>query len=369
VFFLDYPPVYGWLASPYFDWRLSRAELPFLATAVAATPLETLYTCDNWDTCLWSPADPAARYPAAAPVSVHLVSNRGLWQPTTHRDTVARWTALVGGQPACLHQAFAKPTPALLQQPEVRAMQARFAAERAAGRRIVGMHHRTGDAVMAREAAGDDPVALAAAADIIAANAAANAEIYPEVAAAIAAAAAAAAAAGPAAPMSPYDKARAMMRAVDSSNAAFDTLQDYAAGAHAAGSTVFFASDSVELRSAVRDAFPGVLTTNTKPMHVGNDLSDWAVGIAHEAARSGAARSETDGMREALVDWWLLANADIRVGATTSGFMRTATVHSLSGEWLVGFECLDIPRCCGEGVERGTHHRVIAECFVSQSGV
>jgi len=252
----------------------------------------------------------------------------------------------------------------------VRAAAARFAAARAAGRRVVGMHHRAGDAVMAREAAGDDPAALAAAAAIAAANAAANAEIYPELAAAMAAAVATAAPAGAAPPpQTPYEKARAMMRAVDSSNAAFDTLEDYAAGAHSAGATVFFASDSVELRAAVREAFPGVLTTNTKPMHVGNDLSDWAVGIAHEAARTTGVRSETDGMREALIDWWLLANADIRVGSITSGFMRTATVHSRTGEWRVGFECLDVPLCCGEGVAPGTHHKVIAECFVSQSGV
>lgn len=326
VFFLDYPPVYEWLASPYFDWRLDARELPFLVATVAATPVEHLYTCDNWASCLFSTAAPEKRFPPDPPVSLHLVSNRGLWQPTTDPATRARWTALVAGRPACLHQAAARPRAALLQQPEVRLVERRFAAERAKGKRIVGIHHRAGDAIMGNEAAGLR----------IGSN-------FTDAAA----------------------KVTALMVQPDGATFASENLAVHATNPR---DSVFFVTDSLELREAVRALYPAVITTDTQPMHVGNDASDVAVDIAHERAKLSR-RSESDGMRDALIDWWLLARTDIRSGWITSGFIRTATVHSYTGEWLQGVFCLDTAQCCGEGLLPGTHHEVIATCFESQSGV
>ena len=140
-------------------------------------------------------------------------------------------------------------------------------------------------------------------------------------------------------------------------------------GERAAGAVVFFATDSLELREAVRALYPAVITSDTRPMHVGNDASDVHVALAHSRAKAALQRSDTDGMRDALIDWWLLAQADVRVGAISSGFIRTATVHSLSGEWRGGAGCLDTARCCGDDVPPGMHHLAIADCFVAQSGV
>jgi hypothetical protein len=321
VFLFDYPAVYPWMTSPYFDWRVDRAALPALAAAIDAAPLETRYDCGDdagLQGCLWIYPHPDRRWPPDPPVSVHLVSNRGIWGPDSRHDHIGWFNALTGGRSACLTQALLRPRPALLALPALRTIAARFAAARAAGRRVVGIHHRAGDQVMIDEA-----------------NAAAGA--------------AAAAALPAAADAAALDALLGEMLGV--------TAYNVAAHAARAGDAVFFVSDSVRAREAVRRRHPTVITTDTRIMHVGNDAFDGNVQAAYEAQRR-ADFTVADGMRDVLVDWWLLASADIRVGSLFSGFVRSAAVASATGAYdqgegyQAGFEC-----CVGD-------HLTLSTCFI-----
>ena len=319
VFLLDYPAVYPWLASPYFDWRVDRAALPALAAAIDSTPLVTKYVCSDDDTgaqgCLWIYPHPDRHWPPDPPVSLHFVSNKGIWGPASRHDHIGWFNVLTGGRSACLTQALLRPRPALLAQPAVLGVAELFAAARAAGRRVVGVHHRAGDQVMIDEAN---------------------------------AAAAGAAAALPA----------------GADTAALDALLGetlgataYNIAAHAArgDDAVFFVSDSVRAREAVRRRYPSVITTDTHIMHVGNDASDLVVQAAHEAQALHV--SAEDGVRDVLVDWWLLASADIRVGSLTSGFVRSATIFSATGSFDQSVSCELQGDCCAGD------HRALGKCF------
>ena len=120
---------------------------------------------------------------------------------------------------------------------------------------------------------------------------------------------------------------------------------------------VFFVSDSVRAREAVRRRYPSVITTDARIMHVGNDFSDAIVQAAYEAQRR-ADFTVADGMRDVLVDWWLLASADIRVGSLISGFMRSAAVASATGAYDQGEGCQGGYECCiGD-------HLTLSPCFI-----
>ena len=59
----------------------------------------------------------------------------------------------------------------------------------------------------------------------------------------------------------------------------------------------------------------------------------------------------------ALVVWWLLASADVRVGSLFSGFVRSATVASATGGFDQGIGCALKGGCCAGD------HRDLGKCF------
>ena len=196
------------------------------------------------------------------------------------------------------------------------------AAARAAGRTVAGFHHRAGDAAIQLEA---DHQTFLAISD----------ETTPA-------------------------EARELLK---------NSLPDYsgsglAALADAPGVTTFLVTDSRGVREAARRAFPGLLTTDTRPMHIGNDASDANVqGI--RTVRHARNISYDDSMRDVLVDWWLLANVDEYRGYIVSGFARSAIVASYAGRWNViapPLECLEGDCCYGE-------HDKILQCFRLGSSV
>ena len=327
VFLLDYHAVYNWLDSPYVDWRVDRAALPALGLAIDAVPVENRYTCqDETDEtgagCLWIYPHPDRRWPPTPPVSLHHVTNRGIWGPGSRHDHIAWFNALTGGRSACLTQAVLRPRSALLALPAVRSILARFDVAREAGMRVVGIHHRAGDIVMTREA-------LRAAGD---ANAPPAAPL-PDV--------------GDVAGLDAY-----LTAAMGETGAAT------ALAAHvAAGDTVLVVTDSADVREAVRRRYPAVITTDARIMHVGNDASDVFVHAAHESQRR-VRISEDVGMRDVLVDWWLLASTDLRKGLLLSGFVRSATVASATGAFDQGTACMNEFECCAGD------HATITTCFV-----
>ena len=121
------------------------------------------------------------------------------------------------------------------------------------------------------------------------------------------------------------------------------------------GQVLFFVTDARDIRTAARIAFPGIITTDTRPLHVGNDASDLVVQAAHEALALHV--SAEDGVRDVLVDWWLLASADIRVGSLTSGFVRSATIFSATGSFDQSVSCELQGDCCAGD------HRALGKCF------
>ena len=95
------------------------------------------------------------------------------------------------------------------------------------------------------------------------------------------------------------------------------------------GQVLFFVTDARDIRTAARIAFPGIITTDTRPLHVGNDASDLVVGGIRDMIKAAAVPlRDDDVMRDTLVDWWLLANVDVQVGYISSGFARSAVVAS-----------------------------------------
>jgi len=306
VFFLHMPPVYRWMESPVLDWRVDAAALPALVQALAESPPLAAYTCEDIDLCPFSFEDPTRRWPAADPISPHLISNRGAWHPRMHASHRDWATALVGGLPACATQALLRPTATLRALPAVAAALAAFAAARAAGLVVAGFHHRAGDMAILHEAYNVSFLPLANA-------------TTPAAAAAL----------------------------------LEETMADWAGyglarEAAKPGQVLFFVTDARDVRAAARTAFPGILTTDTRPLHVGNDASDLVVGGIRDMVR--AADNHPDDvavMRDTLVDWWLLANVDVQVGYINSGFARSAVVASSSGRWKLN-EVLDCKagNCC-----------------------
>ena len=132
-----------------------------------------------------------------------------------------------------------------------------------------------------------------------------------------------------------------------------------AAQAGRADVALFFVSDSTELRAAVKVRYPDAIFTETRPVHVGNDQSDVVVGEVHRVGLAATGLSEAAALGDALVDWWLLARADLRYGPTISGYMRTAIIHSATGAFDFGELCLDEQSCC-----ISTGHADIGRCWI-----
>ena len=208
-----------------------------------------------------------ARWPASAPISPYLITNRGVWSYASAREHVDFWEELVSSVPACLYHVLLRPSPALLADVEVVRTTSAFAAERAAGRLVLGMHFRAGDAAMsgevqARGSGGGDG----------------GSELQPDVLDRLAA-------------------ALGVARAHGHDN-----------------STLFVATDTLAVRALIAAAIPRALFTSAPPRHV-----DLEAGDKREALRS------------TLVDWWLLASVDAQLGSMQSGFARTALLASATG--------------------------------------
>lgn len=145
VFFIDWQPLSRWMTSPFFDWRFEDSGVPELRYRIRnKLNLNTLYTCESWGGtnkgCLWDRPRPDLRFDRSV---VHFASNRGLWTLSSLPEHIAYFKNLTDGAPACLHKALFQPTPELLARAEP--MVQRIQAIRAAGRRVVGFHYRSGD--------------------------------------------------------------------------------------------------------------------------------------------------------------------------------------------------------------------------------
>lgn len=144
LFFLNYPALAPWMHSPFFDWSIN-GTLPLLQRAVRLTELQILYA-GNGALTVWDHPAPAERWPASSPV-VHVIGNRGIWSAASRQENIDFFDHLTRGVPACLQQALFRPTPALQQF--VQPYTSRFAAVRARGHLVVGVHFRSGDASLA----------------------------------------------------------------------------------------------------------------------------------------------------------------------------------------------------------------------------
>jgi hypothetical protein len=289
VFFLHWPDAYGLLESPWLDWRVNADELPLLAGELQRTFLDVRYGPDGRHG-VWDSAAPAEKWSAAAPISPYLVTNRGVWSYTSHGEHIDFFSALVEGVPACLHQTLLRPAPAVLTDANMAPVLAEFAAARAAGRRVLGLHFRGGDATM--EMAPPPPLPGAAA------------QAEP--------------AALPAPLPLPDEIAANLNRALSF------------ADAHANGTVLFFVADSARARAIVRARYPTAIVSATVPRH-----TSAYVGVSDAASA----------LRSTLVDWWLLAQTDARLGDAASGFARAAVLASATGVHFADGGCLP---CCGE---------------------
>jgi len=218
LFFLNYPALVPWMHSPFFDWSIN-GTLPLLQRAVRLTEPQILYA-GNGVLTIWDHPAPAERWPASSPV-VHVIGNRGIWSGASRQEHIEFFDHLTRGVPACLQQALFRPTPAL--EKFVQPYTSQFAAVRARGHLVVGVHFRSGDASLS---AGGRP------------------QLW------------------------------------------FDTMteqfqQVLVACTQAPNRTVFFATDSPTLKRDVQRLFgAAVITTDIKPRHVRGETGEYTVSEA-----------------------------------------------------------------------------------------
>jgi hypothetical protein len=109
---------------------------------------------------------------------------------------------------------------------------------------------------------------------------------------------------------------------------------------------VFFLADSALLRSAVAARYgSSSITTESLPVHVGNDVTDVFIeGLQHWLRERALTRDDI--VRDTLIDWWLLAQVDGFVGSIISGFSRTALLAGDAGAWDFTDPPCKLGDCC-----------------------
>ena len=131
--------------------------------------------------------------------------------------------------------------------------------------------------------------------------------------------------------------------------------------AERAGQALFFLTDSRELRNAVSARYPAVITSTSQLGHVGNDASDYFVAGLQDWMRTRDV-AQADVVRDALADWWLLAQVDGLAGSIISGFSRSALLASHAGVWFWHDQPCLLDTCC-----EGTMAKA-KDCFFWGSG-
>ena len=300
VFLLDWPPAYGLLFSPWLDWRIDVAEVPLLASALAIKRLEVRWGGGDGHG-VWDTVEPDAVSPPGPPISPYMVTNRGIWSYTTVAAHRAFFNELTGGSPACLHQAILRPSPALLSDAAITAVQDRFASERSSGRRVLGLHFRAGDAAMGLQRVESSGGSLVAN------------EIPPL----------------------PSDVANKLAAALARAAPHLDSIGAQSSTANASSaSALFFLTDFMPTRPIMRAKYPSVIFSDVVPKHIGVDAPG---GAAKDSAAA------TDRLHTSLVDWWLLSQVDAQLGELGTGFGRAALLASKTGVFYSAEGCSP---CC-----------------------
>ena len=348
IFFWNYPAVYPWVTSPFFDWRVDNATLPKLVADLSRTRPQFLYSCEAENNkaaqsnaslskvCLFFNVAPELRYPDAETISPYMVSNRGLWSAGSLRNHTAFFDELTRNQPGCLHQALVRPRSALLALPQVRKGLAAFSAARATGKRVIGMHYRASDAVMVSEALRKWVTAGL--------NATTNSSSTPALT---------------------FEQASAIVNGLVLIEGA---EKHFLAGRIAyhigrADEAIFFATNSLELRASLAIVHPTIILSGTTPVHIGNDNSDVTAAAAHKLGRGVESGSyylttESTTVGHVIADWWLLARTDVRIGSHRSGFMMAATLHSKYAAFDIEATCNAQYQCC-----INANHAILGKCF------
>ena len=317
VFLLDWPPAYGLLASPWLDWRINGTSMPLLSHFLAGTRLEVRWGGDDGHG-VWDSPDPETVSPADLPISPYMVTNRGIWSYTSDAAHMAFFDELTNSTPACLHHVLLRPTREILVDPAVRTVEARFSAERAAGRLVYGLHFRAGDAFMAWQKGASE-----------------KAGILPT--------------------ETPFPSIVASELATVLASVASHLMGVSSSASKANGTTLFFLTDFARTREEVRVQYKSAIFSELTPKHIGVDAPD---GVAADLTAA------TEELRTTLVDWWLLAQVDAQLGQLSSGFGRAALLASMNG---VFYSAEDCSPCCG--AREHYCHAGLGEHFLRNIGV